>query len=36
VPSSVAVLLDRVGHLPWVEAPESFAETIRELVAGTR
>jgi non-heme chloroperoxidase len=36
VPSSVAVLLDRVGHLPWVEAPESFAEAIRELVAGTR
>jgi non-heme chloroperoxidase len=36
VPSTVAVVLDRVGHLPWLEAPEPFAQTVRELVAGTR
>ena len=33
VPSSVFVGLEEVGHVPWLEAPNPFVRTLRELCA---
>jgi pimeloyl-ACP methyl ester carboxylesterase len=32
VPGSVRVLVDRVGHWPWLERPESVRRTLEELL----
>lgn len=36
LPNAELVVLDGVGHLPWVEDPNAFRRTTRDFIATSR